>query len=65
MRLRFWRRERGPSEATLARQQAERDLEKTRAETDEYRALGERLRHQREANHFAAAIAATIRGGSK
>jgi len=57
-----WRRHRPDSEATKARKRAERALEQTRAETPTYQALGDSLRELREANHFAAAIAATIRG---
>lgn len=55
MAFRFWRREvsrRSPSEATLSRQRAEMSLERTRAETAYYAALGESLRQLREANHL-------------
>jgi hypothetical protein len=57
-----WRRNPGPSEATRAREKAERDLDAVRAETPMYRALGERLREIREKNHLAEAVAATFRG---
>ena len=40
------------SEATLARRKAEADLERTKAETAYYAALGESLRQLREANHL-------------
>lgn len=58
----IWRRRKAESEATRARKAAEQALEQTRAQTPKYRALGESLRELREANHFAAAIAASIRG---
>lgn len=60
--MRILRRRRGESEATRARKAAERALEETRAETPQYRALGESLRELREANHFALAIRASFRG---
>jgi hypothetical protein len=52
-----------PSEATVARLKAERELAKTRAETPIYRALGESMRELRERNNFAAAIETSFRGG--
>ena len=57
-----WSRSTGPSEATQAREKAERDLEAVRAQTPMYRALGERLRQIREQNHLAEAVAQTFRG---
>ena len=60
-----FRRKRDPmptSEATLARKKAERDLAETRAETEKYRQLGERLREIREHNHLAEAFARSLRG---
>lgn len=43
----------GPSEATKARIQAERDLEEVRSRTPRYRALAAALREIREENHLA------------
>lgn len=51
------------TEATVAREQAERELERIKAETPMYAALGQRLRELRERNHFADSIAATFREG--
>lgn len=48
-------------QARQAREEAERDLERVRAETPMYRALGESLRELREKNHFALAFEATFR----
>ena len=59
----FRRKNRESSEATAARIRAERQLEATREKTPMYRELGESLRQIREENNFAAAIAATLRGG--
>jgi len=52
-----------PSEATIARIRAERELELTRQETPIYRELAESLRELRERNNFAAAIETSFRGG--
>lgn len=60
--MNLFKRRSGDSEATQSRKKAERALEETRAETSEYRALGESLRELREANHFAIAIKASFRG---
>lgn len=46
-----------------ARKQAERDLERTRAETEKYATLAEDLREIRQRNHLAIAfIHAAARG---
>ena len=50
-------------EATRAREHAEAQLERVRAETPMYAALGRSLRELRERNHFAESIAATFREG--
>ena len=42
----------GVSEATVARQRAEKQLEQTHAETAYYAALAQSLRELREANHL-------------
>ncbi|WP_157550495.1 DUF7620 family protein [Nocardioides jensenii] len=58
-----WKRRLGrPSEATEAREQAERDLEQAQAETPAIEALAARLRELREHNHFASAIATSFQG---
>lgn len=57
----FKRREPVKSEATLARERAEEALDRTKAETPMYRALGESLRELREANHFAHSIQESMR----
>ena len=49
-------------EARQARIEAERDLERRRAETSRVQAMTENWRRIRERNHFAAAIEATFRG---
>jgi hypothetical protein len=59
----IWHRRRSDSEATRARQRAERNLAATKAETPKYRALAESLRELRERNNFAAAIETSFRGG--
>jgi len=56
-----WRKRDRPSEATQARQQAERDLEETRAQTAKYRALGSSLREMVEENHLAQALTESFR----
>lgn len=65
----WWKRgappKNGPSEATLARIKAERELEKTLAQTPKYQALGDRLRKIREDNNFAAAFRHSIQGGNR
>ncbi|KRB73087.1 hypothetical protein ASE01_20135 [Nocardioides sp. Root190] len=48
----FWRRRREPTEGEQARQQAEVELERTRAETPLYVALGAEVREIRERNHL-------------
>lgn len=63
--MKWWRRDRAPSEATRAREQAEAALARTRSETHTYRAIGDSLRDLREKNHFAEAIAATFRGEAR
>lgn len=50
-----------PSDATKAREQAERDLAATRAETHYYRALSNDLRAIRERNHLAENIRRALR----
>lgn len=63
--IRFCRRKTDrKSQATVAREKAERDLARVKAETPKYRELGEALRELRERNHFAELIASTFRGGN-
>lgn len=52
-----------PSEATMARIQAEADLARTKAQTPIYRALGASLREMRERNHIREAFELTIQKG--
>lgn len=54
MRLAFWRNNerKQVSEATLSRQRAEENLQRTQEETAYYVALAESLRDLREANHL-------------
>lgn len=52
MKWRFWGQDIGPLEGQKAREQAEKDLARTRAETPKYAALGGALRDIREANHL-------------
>lgn len=65
--MRLWktRREvaRRADEAARAREHAEAQLERIRAETPMYAALARSLRELRERNHFAESIAATFREG--
>ena len=57
------RKKRRQSEATVSRIRAERELEKTRAETPAYAALGESLRKEiREANHLTELFLSIRRG---
>lgn len=70
--MRWWRRRNvtprlahPTSEATRARQRAERDLLATRAKTPMYRDLAASLREIRERNNFAAAIETSFRGGGE
>lgn len=58
----FRRKGSPPSEATLARKQAERDLAQVRSETPRYRALGRSLAEMVEENHLAAALTSALRG---
>jgi hypothetical protein len=59
----FGRQRKKPSEATISRQQAERDLEKVRGETPAYRALG-RAVHQVvfEENNLGRNLTEAFRG---
>lgn len=52
------------SEATRARVKAEADLERIRAETPMYAALGRILREIREENHIRQHLLATFKGGT-
>lgn len=52
-----------PSEATIARIQAEVALEITKAQTPRYRALGDSLRELRERNHLAQSFEAAFQKG--
>ncbi|HJR90229.1 MAG TPA: hypothetical protein VJ782_08760 [Aeromicrobium sp.] len=52
----------GDSEATQARKRAERELERTRAQTPMYRDLGERIRELRKHNHLAEGLRALLLG---
>lgn len=61
MRL-FWKRDKAAvAEARIAREQAERELEQTRAETPKYQALGRALREVREDNHLSQALTHSFR----
>jgi len=51
-----------PTEGKQAREKAERELRRVRAETPWYQDLGERLRDLREENHFGENVAAALRG---
>lgn len=51
-----------PSDGTKAREQAERDLAATRAETPYYQRLSFDLRAIREENHLAEAFLTAARG---
>jgi L-fucose isomerase-like protein len=64
MILRRHRHEMRPSEATRAREKAEADLERIRAETPMYAALGRILREIREENHIRQHLLATFKGGT-
>lgn len=56
----MWRKRREPSpellEARAARERAEADLARIKAQTPAIKALGDRLRRAREANHFAEVL---------
>ncbi len=54
MKLLFWRRRRDrvPSEGEQARQRAELQLARARAETPQYAELGRQTREIREVNHL-------------
>ena len=58
----FKRKQRAPSMATRARIQAERDLEETRVEAQQYRDLGNRLRELQRRNHIAESLIHAFRG---
>lgn len=55
-------RKRPPSEATLARIRAEKELEAIQAETPRWEALGRRLKAAHERNHFEEAFRSTLKG---
>lgn len=59
---RWWNRSRSPSEATRAREQAERDLEAVRAETPKYRAMARSLIEVQTVNHLGQNAARVLRG---
>lgn len=62
MKIPFRRRQsQAALEARAAREQAERDLEATRAETPKYRALARALREMREDNHLGQALTHSFR----
>ena len=50
------RRDKGESEATRAREAAERRLAHTKAQTPHYEALGEELRRIRHENHLTELV---------
>lgn len=54
---------RAPSEATRAREKAEADLERIKAQTPMYAALGRILADIREENEIRKKLRATFRGG--
>lgn len=58
----FGRRRERPTEATRAREQAERDLERIKAQTHTYRELGQRMRQIRERNHLAELFEHAMKG---
>ena len=58
----FKRHDHRQSEATLAREKAERELERTKAETPMYRALAQSLVEVQRENHLGARIADVFRG---
>lgn len=64
--MRNWlrRHQTNPSDTggEFAREEAERELERVRAETPYYEGLGRDLRYLRERNHIAEHLRATIRG---
>lgn len=64
MRLAFWRDHSPPrpSEATRARQQAERDLAAAKAETPKYAALAHSLIEIQRRNHLGESAARILRG---
>lgn len=64
--MRFFRHEppaRKPSEATQARVRAERELERIRAQTPLFRALGELCRVARQDNHLRESFEETFLKG--
>lgn len=56
------KRDSGPDEARAARERAERELQRVKAETPVYEGIASSLRDLREANHFGMRIAALYRG---
>ena len=63
MTLRIWRRPHGqPSEATRARIEAERALERTKAETPKYREIGRAFIKYQQVNHLGMDAARMLRG---
>lgn len=58
----FRRRDTRPSEATVARKKAERDLEEIRAETPRYRALGRMSAAVRDENNLGRHLTEAFRG---
>lgn len=60
--LRWRRRTRPATEGTRARIKAERELEKTKAETPKYRALAESLVEIQRRNHLGMSAARVLRG---
>lgn len=58
----IWKRERGPSEATRAREQAERDLAATKAETAPIKAFAARLLEVQKVNHLGEGAHRVLRG---
>lgn len=67
MRLRFWRREPPPTltEAQAARIAAERELERTKAETPWYEAVAKRHQEIQRVNHLGLNAVRAIRGDTK
>lgn len=58
----IWKRDKAAVErAQREREQAERELEATRAETPKYQALGRALREVREDNHLSQALTHSFR----
>lgn len=63
--MKLFKRTRRNHEGADAREQAEANLAKTKAQTAAYAELAQSLREIRKRNHFADGIVATFRGDRK